>query len=237
MSDYFDRDARLPGRVVVAEGMIKSEASDLSCARCRAKLFRAALEGFEVLGCGSCGGVWLSNESAADVMSGSVWQAGRLAATLAEKTKPDPAALTRAAACPDCQQALVRVHAAGIELDVCPEHGTWFDRGEIERLMRAAKPAPAAAGITAVTPSAPQEIYPWLARLVVLLRVLTIVVFPLGVLQLLGELGVFDDGKHVTSVLAVINIVLATGIAAFIFRGLADAGYALLDLAGRPVVR
>ena len=39
-------------------------------------------------------------------------------------------------ACPDCRAPLVRVNIASTNLDVCSLHGTWFDRGELQRVSR-----------------------------------------------------------------------------------------------------
>lgn len=42
-------------------------------------------------------------------------------------------------ACPECGQAMERSVAGqtGVEIDVCREHGTWFDRDELGRIARA----------------------------------------------------------------------------------------------------
>jgi len=36
--------------------------------------------------------------------------------------------------CPDCSHALTRATRAGVTLDVCKDHGVWFDRGELQRV-------------------------------------------------------------------------------------------------------
>jgi Zn-finger nucleic acid-binding protein len=40
--------------------------------------------------------------------------------------------------CPVCRQPLARsrVDAAWLDIDVCAHHGTWFDRGELQRVAR-----------------------------------------------------------------------------------------------------
>ena len=50
-----------------------------------------------------------------------------------------PATLENAAAplaCPSCREVMTRVHARGpdVEIDRCPKHGTFYDRGELAAL-------------------------------------------------------------------------------------------------------
>ena len=39
--------------------------------------------------------------------------------------------------CPMCRQRLGRTVLEGIEVDSCAEHGTWFDRAELDAIVRA----------------------------------------------------------------------------------------------------
>jgi len=43
--------------------------------------------------------------------------------------------------CPTCKQALLTCEIVGIELDYCAQgHGCWFDRGELEALLKSQIP-------------------------------------------------------------------------------------------------
>jgi Zn-finger nucleic acid-binding protein len=46
---------------------------------------------------------------------------------------------TALVACPEClvDMQRVRIESAVCEIDACPAHGTWFDPGELEAVMRA----------------------------------------------------------------------------------------------------
>lgn len=44
--------------------------------------------------------------------------------------------------CPQCRADLVEVERAGLMVDICPTcRGTWLDRGELERILVAARRA------------------------------------------------------------------------------------------------
>ena len=57
------------------------------------------------------------------------------AAAAAAVHRPDTAA---ALTCPHCARPMLRrrVERAQVDLDDCPEHGTWFDRGELQTVAR-----------------------------------------------------------------------------------------------------
>jgi Zn-finger nucleic acid-binding protein len=74
--------------------------------------------------CEKCGGVF------ADVLEIG-FQAG-----LGKPRKRDEG---REITCPECLIAMQRqrIESAACVVDVCPSHGTWFDTGELEDVMRA----------------------------------------------------------------------------------------------------
>ena len=52
--------------------------------------------------------------------------------------------------CPACSAPMRRVLARGfVEVDYCEPHGTWFDRGELNRVMDAYSPGPDPAEVEA----------------------------------------------------------------------------------------
>ena len=49
--------------------------------------------------------------------------------------------------CPNDGATLVMSERSGVEIDYCPEcRGVWLDRGELDKIIDRADPAPAAAG-------------------------------------------------------------------------------------------
>jgi Zn-finger nucleic acid-binding protein len=220
-----------------AAKLMHSEPTDQPCARCGSHLFHASLSGFDLHGCGACGGLWLTNDHAAEVMSGRVWQAAQLAQKLGETTRPNPALLAKPASCPECHKALQRIHALGIELDVCPEHGTWFDRGELEQLMKAASPPTPTRALAAQTPRDSAQVYPWLRRLTVVWLVAAVLTLLWGVLNLVAILSDTREVATLVVVLGLLKTVIATTVGVIGLLGTRDAAGLLLDLANRPMVR
>jgi Zn-finger nucleic acid-binding protein len=90
-------------------------------------------------GCGACGGVWLDMTTAhrlCDVLDAD-------AATLLDSASRYATHQVDVAAtigCPVCGQALARsrIPNAGVDIDYCGQHGTWFDKNELPRIAQAA---------------------------------------------------------------------------------------------------
>lgn len=120
---------------VVGDGASGSpEARELRCPHCRRRLVAVVAKGVELNGCGGCGGIWIDNASARRVLASPEAIFTDLARRAGENAKhagiraPHPS-------CPACTAVLDRAFTRGIELDVCPEHGTWFDPFELGTLV------------------------------------------------------------------------------------------------------
>jgi len=124
-------------RVVVRDGAGGAGAT-VPCPRCQVGLFAVKAKDVTVQGCGVCGGIWLDNAGSVAITQHVDPQIGVLAAraerNAAMHTRPGDEKLD----CPICHQQMRRVNAAQLaELDVCAAHGTWFDPGELRRVMSA----------------------------------------------------------------------------------------------------
>lgn len=128
---------------------------ELRCPHCRKRLVTAEIQGVSLSGCTGCGGIWIDNESARKVLAAPERVYGELASRAAANARGG----TRAAhpICAECPGTLDRTSAQGIELDVCPEHGTWFDAHELRQLTAALRgeyaPAPPSAAGSRGTPT------------------------------------------------------------------------------------
>ncbi|MBK7582185.1 MAG: zf-TFIIB domain-containing protein [Myxococcales bacterium] len=117
--------------------MLPSTAQNLVCPRCGLALSAAHSGAAALHGCRSCGGVWLDGATAArltQALDGATYTL--LEAGAGQATAPvDPA---RAIVCPECRAPLTRwtVQSAGVEVDTCGNHGTWFDRHELQRIAQ-----------------------------------------------------------------------------------------------------
>ncbi len=125
-------------RVVAPAGTVAEGASGPPCPRCRAPLFAGVAHSVTLEGCGACGGIFLDNAASARITRVHDDDIARLAAradarAIVHAIDREPADLP----CPRCAVAMKRVRAAFIDVDVCEGHGTWFDAGELVRVMEA----------------------------------------------------------------------------------------------------
>lgn len=106
------------------------------CPRCRDNLDASVHPGVRT--CPRCGGVLADVEATRRIVTA-------LDRTLLEigfqagLGKPRHEDRGYAIACPEClvEMQRMRIESAACTVDVCPAHGTWFDPGELEDVMRA----------------------------------------------------------------------------------------------------
>lgn len=108
------------------------------CPRCRAETAAVRVGAASLRECPGCGGVWARREAFERICAGTEEQAAVLGAAHAA---PRPAAggeAVRYLPCPECGGLMNRVNFArcsGVVIDVCREHGSWFDRDELRRIV------------------------------------------------------------------------------------------------------
>jgi Zn-finger nucleic acid-binding protein len=118
----------------------EATVTTLPCPRCSVFLYRAAVADVFLAGCGSCGGIWIDSKSVRVATSRVDARIGQLAGTAASNAKRS--ADTRPLVpCPVCKRTLERVELqrAGVAVDFCAAHGTWFDRSELGRVLDAVR--------------------------------------------------------------------------------------------------
>lgn len=106
------------------------------CPACVAPLVAAPL-GWVVLTCNGCGGVWADQAASARInrmVCRDLVSVAKQAAKRADDERPSVVDGERR--CPVCSGGLRNENVAGVSLDVCDAHGTWFDRDELGRLAR-----------------------------------------------------------------------------------------------------
>ena len=110
-----------------------------SCPACRKPLAGTMVGDLEVRECHACGGLWL-DRAVFEQLGTSRERQGAVLGALPAPTAP-PVVLLEAVQyrpCPACQQRMNRVNYArrsGVVLDVCKEHGIWFDKDELRRVL------------------------------------------------------------------------------------------------------
>lgn len=114
-------------------------ASALACPQCRQPLVKSTVGQAALDQCHACGGVWLG-EAAFDKVAGDREERGSVLGALPGAT---PSAALEGQAvryrpCPACARLMNRTNYArtsGVILDTCKDHGVWFDRDELRRVL------------------------------------------------------------------------------------------------------
>lgn len=122
--------------VVQASDAQAEGARELRCPHCRKRLVTVVTGGVALSGCAGCGGIWVDNASARQVLAAPEAIFGELAQRAGANAR-DRSLRAAHPTCPACPAVLDRVGAHGLELDVCGDHGTWFDAYELARLVAA----------------------------------------------------------------------------------------------------
>lgn len=117
------------------------------CPRCHQALIPKSLSNVRVSACRKCDGLWISHDAMDGVLSLKKKHSKRLASmNKADKSaskfrrRGNPGSVrgdVTPAKCPACHHAM-RLQPAdrgsGIYLDICDDHGTWFDRAELRAI-------------------------------------------------------------------------------------------------------
>lgn len=111
-------------------------APPLPCPACKASMPRRTVGQTPIHACDACGGLWL-DEKILDTLVASEARREAVLSGLPEEPAA-PAIEIRYRACPVCQKFMNRVNYARMSkviVDVCRDHGTWFDRDELRRVL------------------------------------------------------------------------------------------------------
>jgi Zn-finger nucleic acid-binding protein len=112
------------------------DASDAPCPRC-AKPLRAAQDG-GVFECGACGGLFVDHAAFAALAADREAETKPFAAPPRSSTLVGPDVEVHYVKCPVCAEVMNRLNfgrRSGVIVDVCKLHGTWFDAGELTRVL------------------------------------------------------------------------------------------------------
>jgi Zn-finger nucleic acid-binding protein len=109
---------------------------DRLCPACNAAMLLVSIADFSAIGCKACSGLFLTHETF-EMMQDS--QQRVIESTRAgSPTAAIGATRITYVRCPVCRTLMNRKNFAagsGVILDVCGRHGTWFDGGELEKIM------------------------------------------------------------------------------------------------------
>lgn len=122
----------------------------MKCPVCKVDLQCTNVSGSVMGVCTRCAGIWLDNETSAKAAQAALPEAALQVVRRLDVEQGDSSPVSYREACgqssttddrrcPVCETPLTRtrVKVARLDVDVCPRHGTWFDRCEIWRLDQA----------------------------------------------------------------------------------------------------
>jgi Zn-finger nucleic acid-binding protein len=109
------------------------------CPRCRKAMQAVAVGGSSLLECQKCEGLWVDSVSLEQICADREKQSAVLGLPM---TLPAPDSnqleVVRYVPCPICHQLMSRfnfAHCSGVVVDICKQHGTWFDQNELRRVV------------------------------------------------------------------------------------------------------
>lgn len=108
------------------------------CPACGGGLSQQQNVPWVVLTCNTCGGVWTDKDATERVATNVDRELMDIASGAAKKCSGEHQAVspTDKRSCPICGQALIPIRHARVAIEICREHGTWFDRDELGRMAR-----------------------------------------------------------------------------------------------------
>jgi Zn-finger nucleic acid-binding protein len=120
----------------------RSPQTPLSCPRCNRSFEELKLGGHTLQQCPGCGGLWVDKQTVASICTEKEEQEAVLAMPCAnEEVFPEDNGSPSGRAyvpCPVCRKLMNRrsfAGGSGVVVDWCKQHGTWFDRGELARIV------------------------------------------------------------------------------------------------------
>jgi Zn-finger nucleic acid-binding protein len=110
------------------------------CPRCRTNMEAAVIGGSNVRECPKCEGIWMDADTLRQICADREKQAAVLGmpTQLPSNEGVEIEKQIRYLPCPVCEDLMNRVNFANFSnviVDVCRQHGTWFDRDELRRII------------------------------------------------------------------------------------------------------
>lgn len=124
----------------VDRGSAKQE-KHLTCPRCEHVLTSAIIGNTKIDECNNCGGIWMDKESFQKICDDREQQEQALVYPSLIRTielQPTNQPTRMYIPCPECGGLMQRknfVGCSGIIVDWCKQHGTWFDRQELQQIV------------------------------------------------------------------------------------------------------
>lgn len=109
------------------------DATDSPCPRCKKPLESSPGEEGRVHECPRCGGIFVRRDALAEILA-----AAEVSGPMPSPPSPPLFPEVQYFPCPVCRSSMNRMNfgkLSGVIVDVCKQHGTWFDAGELTRVV------------------------------------------------------------------------------------------------------
>jgi Zn-finger nucleic acid-binding protein len=109
----------------------------LSCPVCAGELAGTIVQPLMAYVCAPCGAIWLSNRAGHTALKRYNPGLLRLAVQVAENARTPSRDAGQTRACAECREAMrvTPMWNERVVIDVCDEHGTFFDPGELRKVL------------------------------------------------------------------------------------------------------
>ena len=123
------------GAPVAAVAMARSA---LDCPDCRVPLGTTTLGGLSLDQCGKCGGLWVDQKTFEQIAADRQERGEVMGSLPASVARPVTLETVHYRPCPRCAKLMNRqnyAHISGVVINVCKEHGIWFERDELRQVL------------------------------------------------------------------------------------------------------
>jgi len=120
----------------VAAGV--TATSSLDCPDCRVPLNASVLGGLSLDQCGKCGGLWVDQKTFEQIAADRQERGEVMGSLPAPVVRPVSLETVHYRPCPRCGKLMNRqnyAHISGVVINVCKEHGIWFERDELRQVL------------------------------------------------------------------------------------------------------
>ena len=116
------------------------EGAAKNCPRCKIAMTEVLIGTAKLQECGQCDGLWAGKDLFAQIceqreQQAAVLNMGRLSAAEQPKRLEQSIAYLPCPVCGDLMNRVNFAHCSGVVVDVCRQHGTWFDKDELRQIV------------------------------------------------------------------------------------------------------
>jgi Zn-finger nucleic acid-binding protein len=114
------------------------DSQSRNCPRCKKAMVSVNVGATTMLECEGCFGLWLAVATFEKVCADREQQSAVLGMATHAVSASHETSKVNYVPCPECSQLMNRMNFArcsGVIVDICKQHGTWFDRDELSRIV------------------------------------------------------------------------------------------------------